>query len=257
MQFHRNAKLGLAGRQQLVLAIESGGSIRQSARTFNVSVATAQSLLEAVARCRGWRRGEPLLPFRSLESTGAQSAAARARARAGDLRLSAADGLGAEARRRRDRVRALDRLEGAEAAPAAPGHRRSLREPAQPLPVALPWRPAAHGLRVSTPASNGLDTASAASAAHKTATIWTASTSCTPSSTITLASPTRRSTTMSVRPRPQASSSAPSPSTRGHGSIVKRVLTDNAWAYTRSRVFSQLLARARDRALHQQALPPP
>ena len=62
---------------------------------------------------------------------------------------------------------------------------------------------------------------------------------------------------MSVRPRPQASSSAPSPATRGHGSIVKRVLTDNAWAYTRSRVFRQLLARARDQALHQQALPPP
>jgi len=99
MQFHRNAKLGLAGRHQLVLAIESGGSIRQSARTFNVSVATAQSLVEAVARCRGWRTGAPLLPFRSLESTGAQSAAARARARGGDLRLSAADGLGAEARR--------------------------------------------------------------------------------------------------------------------------------------------------------------
>ena len=47
MQFHRNAKLGLAGRQQLVLAIESGGSIRQSARTFNVSLATAH---------RWWKR---------------------------------------------------------------------------------------------------------------------------------------------------------------------------------------------------------
>ena len=47
MQFHRNAKLGLAGRHQLVLAIESGGSIPQSARTFNVSVATAH---------RWWKR---------------------------------------------------------------------------------------------------------------------------------------------------------------------------------------------------------
>ncbi len=103
MQFHRNAKLGLAGRHQLVLAIESGGSIRQSARTFKRLGSDRSSLVEAVARCRGWRTGEPLLPFRSLESTGAQSASARARARGGDLRLSAADGLGAEARRRRDR----------------------------------------------------------------------------------------------------------------------------------------------------------
>jgi transposase InsO family protein len=41
MRFHRNAKLGLAGRYQLVLAIERGGSIRASARAFNISVATA------------------------------------------------------------------------------------------------------------------------------------------------------------------------------------------------------------------------
>lgn len=41
MRFHRNAKLGLAGRYQLVLAIEGGGSIRETASLFNVSVATA------------------------------------------------------------------------------------------------------------------------------------------------------------------------------------------------------------------------
>jgi len=94
MQFHRNAKLGLAGRHQLVLAIESGGSIRQSARTFNVSVATAH---------RWWKRwrdagageGESRSCLFDRSSRAAhKSAAARARARAGDLRLSAADGLG-------------------------------------------------------------------------------------------------------------------------------------------------------------------
>jgi transposase InsO family protein len=41
MPFHRNAKLGLAGRRELVLAIASGSSLRQAAATFNVSVATA------------------------------------------------------------------------------------------------------------------------------------------------------------------------------------------------------------------------
>jgi transposase InsO family protein len=41
MRFHRNAKLGLAGRRELVLQIAGGSSIRQAAATFNVSVATA------------------------------------------------------------------------------------------------------------------------------------------------------------------------------------------------------------------------
>jgi transposase InsO family protein len=47
MQFHRNAKLGLAGRYELVLAIERGCPIRQAAASFHVSPATAH---------RWWRR---------------------------------------------------------------------------------------------------------------------------------------------------------------------------------------------------------
>jgi transposase InsO family protein len=47
MRFHRNAKLGLAGRRELVLAIATGGSMREAAATFNVSVATVH---------RWWRR---------------------------------------------------------------------------------------------------------------------------------------------------------------------------------------------------------
>ncbi len=41
MHVHRNAKLGLAGRRELVLAIASGSSIRKAAAGFNVSPATA------------------------------------------------------------------------------------------------------------------------------------------------------------------------------------------------------------------------
>ena len=41
MRFHRNAKLGLAGRRELVLAVAAGASLREAARTFNVSLATA------------------------------------------------------------------------------------------------------------------------------------------------------------------------------------------------------------------------
>jgi len=41
MQLHRNAKLGLRGRRELVLAIESGMSLKAAAVSFNVSPATA------------------------------------------------------------------------------------------------------------------------------------------------------------------------------------------------------------------------
>src|SRR3954462_5503433 len=41
MRFHRNAKLGLAGRLALVRAIEDGLSLKAAAATFSVSPATA------------------------------------------------------------------------------------------------------------------------------------------------------------------------------------------------------------------------
>jgi len=47
MRFHRNAKLGLAGRRELVLQVAGGSSLREAATSFHVSVATAH---------RWWRR---------------------------------------------------------------------------------------------------------------------------------------------------------------------------------------------------------
>src|SRR3954454_8964445 len=47
MRFHRNAKLGLAGRLQLVEDIERGCSCREAARRRGVSPTTA---------CKWWRR---------------------------------------------------------------------------------------------------------------------------------------------------------------------------------------------------------
>jgi transposase len=41
MVFHRNAKLGLAGRYALVRAVEDGRSLRVAAAAFSVSPATA------------------------------------------------------------------------------------------------------------------------------------------------------------------------------------------------------------------------
>jgi len=50
MQFQRNAKLGLAGRRELVLAIERGSSIRQAAVDFQRVVGDCSSLVVALAR---------------------------------------------------------------------------------------------------------------------------------------------------------------------------------------------------------------
>lgn len=41
MSFHRNAKLGLAGRHALVCAVEGGMTLREAAASFSVSLATA------------------------------------------------------------------------------------------------------------------------------------------------------------------------------------------------------------------------
>ena len=50
MNLHANAKLGLAGRRELVLAIEKGMTLKAAAAAFSVSPATAH-------RCgtAGWR----------------------------------------------------------------------------------------------------------------------------------------------------------------------------------------------------------
>ena len=42
MVFHRNAKLGLAGRYSLVCAIEGGMTLKAAAAAFSVSPATAR-----------------------------------------------------------------------------------------------------------------------------------------------------------------------------------------------------------------------
>ncbi len=56
MSFHRNAKLGLAGRYALVCAIEEGMTLKQAAACFSVSPATAHRWwhrwLEATAEAR-------------------------------------------------------------------------------------------------------------------------------------------------------------------------------------------------------------
>ena len=72
MNLHANAKLGLAGRRELVLAIEEGLSLKAAAAAFSVSPATAHrwwhrwlrrrpsrasALARPLARGRGASRG--------------------------------------------------------------------------------------------------------------------------------------------------------------------------------------------------------
>ena len=121
MYLHANAKLGLAGRLALVRAIEDGLSLKAAAAAFSVSPATAH---------RWWHRWldggrQAGRAVRSLEPAAPLAAAARPRAAGADLRLPPQDRLGAAPGRRRDRLRALDRLEGAQAS-------RALAAPARP-----------------------------------------------------------------------------------------------------------------------------
>src|SRR5437773_1238584 len=104
----------------------------------NFMNARGQLLLEAHIRSL-----DPAMPT-SLEPAAPLAAAARARARRSDLRLSTRDRLGSSPGRGRDWLLPLDRVEGAQAGRAlAPSVSR--QRAGQPVRVALPRRPAAHG----------------------------------------------------------------------------------------------------------------
>lgn len=65
MQLHRNAKLGLRGRPELVLAIERGMSLKAAAAAFSVSPATAHRSLACLHdRSSRPRRCPRMLPAR-------------------------------------------------------------------------------------------------------------------------------------------------------------------------------------------------
>ena len=222
MLLHANAKLGLAGRLALVRAIEEGLSLKAAAAAFSVSPATAHRWwhrwLDASEEAR--RSLSCLLDRSSRPQRSPRQLAPELEER--DLRLSTRDRLGAAAGRRRDRLRALDGLEGAPAgrdlAAAARGHGSRPTATSGPAPATCcTWTPAA------TRASCGPATASPATArsAHATGCgprHGSATTTRTRSSTTTPGSPTSSSTT-TRKPRPSpASSSARSPSSPSTGS---------------------------------------
>src|SRR5258708_39564820 len=140
MLLHANAKLGLAGRLALVRAVEEGLSLKAAAAAFNVSPATAH---------RWWHRwleggrspaalvdrsSRPHRSPRELAPEVQEPICACRRATGWGPRLVA----GATGFAHSTVWKVLKRA-GISRRP------RSVSEPGQPLRVALPRRPAAHG----------------------------------------------------------------------------------------------------------------
>ena len=204
MYLHANAKLGLAGRLALVRAIEEGLSMKAAAAAFSVSPATAH---------RWWHRwldaseeaGDAGVSARSLEPAAPLAAAARAASsQERDLRLPPRDRLGAAAGRGRDRVRALDGLEGAPAGrDLAAAERRSRSRPTAtsgPAPaICCTWTSPLRALPAARPPVTG--DRSQRSRNWMRPETGSATTTRTRSSTTTRGSPTSSSTT-TREPRP-------------------------------------------------------
>ena len=221
MYLHANAKLGLAGRLALVRAVEDGLSLKAAAAAFSVSPATAHRWwhrwLEAGEEAR--RTLSCLFDRSSRPHRSPRQLAPELEQR--DLRLPPRDRLGTAPGRRRDRLRALDGLEGAQAGRASRGRRRRPRSrptaTSGPAPaICCTWTQAA------TRASCGPATVSPATARSARAVgasrRGSATTTRTRSSTTTRGSPTSSSTT-TRKPRPSPASSnerSPSSPTRHH-----------------------------------------
>ena len=219
MRFHRNAKLGLAGRHELVLAIAGGRSIREAAATFNVSTATAhrwwQRWRQASTRdrqslaCLFDRSSRPARSPRRLAPACEQAICECRRETGWGPRLVA----GATGFAHSTVWKVLRRF-GLSRPP------RPLREPANryewPCPGDLLHMDVSRYGRFLRPGHRVTGDRSPAQA--PTSRAGSATTTCMRSSTITPASPTPRSTPTSA-PRPLSpSSSARSPSTPPRGS---------------------------------------
>lgn len=140
MRFHRNAKLGLAGRRELVLRIASGCSIREAATIFNVSSATAHRWWRSWRDPSSSERGKPsyLLDRSSRPNRGPRRLAAELEQVICE-RVGETGGPGDESRSPAGLAPTLcGRCSAASASPASTRAGQSLR-------MALPWRPGAHG----------------------------------------------------------------------------------------------------------------
>ena len=250
---HRNAPLTPNGRRRLVALVEEEGlTFEAAAAASNVAKSTGRSGSRAGGRRATSRGADPGLPCRT---------APRAPTAAREMLSDEDHERCCEVRQRTGWGPRLDRLGGGHpprdrasgaappwllAPPSAPA------AAVRPLRVALPGQPAAHGHQAPRALPGARPRGDRQ--AHRSARAEPAGSSCTPSSTTALASPTQRSTTTSG-PRP----SPPSPAGRldwflERGIVTERLLTDNAWVYVQEQGPAGAAGRPSDRALAHQAL---
>ena len=238
MQFHRNAKLGLAGRHELVLAIERGSSIRQAAASFHVSPATAHRWWRRWRRASARERvGLGCLCDRSSRPARSPRRLARASERAiCDCRRKTGWGprlvAGATGFAHSTVWKVLRRfgLSRPRPDPREPANRYEWPCPGDLLHMdtsryARFLRP---GHRVTGDRSQSLRGRSSRSPGRSTTTL-------TRSSTITPDSPTSRSTTTKEPPTVTAFVERALAFFAAHGITARRLMTDNAFVYVRSR----------------------
>ena len=216
-------------------------SLKAAAAAFNVSPATAHRWWH---RWLGGERGgafDVVVSVRSLEPSAPLATPARAGARRADLRLPPQDRLGAAPGRRRDRLRALDGLEGAQAgrdlaaAEACEGACQQLR-------VALPGRSAAHGHKrvrpLPTPGHRVTGDRSSQDRQHRDG-IDIVHAIVDDHSRLAYAeihADQKAATVAAFLERALAFYA-------NHGIRPSRLMTDNAWAYARAKLVQQLIAQ--------------
>jgi transposase InsO family protein len=245
MGFHRNAKLGLAGRHQLVLAIERGCSIRESASLFNVSLATAH---------RWWRRWQdaaaeeraslaclfdrPSRPARSPRRLAPELeeaiCACRRQTGWGPRLVAGATGFC------HSTVWKVLKRAGLSRPP------RAAREPANryewPCPGDLLHMDTSEYARFQRPGHRVTGDRSSQDRRHRDGVDFVHA----------IVDDHSRLAYAEIHPDERAATVAGFLERAlafysSHGIIVRRLMTDNAWAYTRSRVVRELLARAQIR----------
>ena len=230
-------------------------SLKAAAAAFSVSPATAHRWWHRWLD--GGRQPSALLDRSSRPHRSPRLLAAELQERICDCRRT--DRLGSAPGRRRDRLRALDGLEGAQAGRALAARR--LRPRSRPTATSGPapaicctWTSSRYA-RFLRPGHRVTGDRSQRSRNWMRPRRGSATTTRTRSSTTTPGSPTSSSTTTrKQRPSP-ASSSERLAFFAEHGIVAKRLMTDNGFSYVKNRSLRELLAQQRHPPPHHRALP--
>lgn len=241
MSFHRNAKLGLAGRHALVCAVEGGMTLKEAAAAFSVSPATAHRWWHRWAEageearrtlsCLFDRSSRPQRSPRKLAPELEEViCACRRRTGWGPRLVAGATGFA------HSTVWKVLKRAGISRPP------RAAREPANsyewPCPGDLLHMDTSEYVRFSRPGHRVTGDRSSQDRQHRDGVdiVHAVVDDHSRLAYAEIHSDQRATTVVGFLERALAFYAA-------HGISARRLLTDNAWAYTRSRVFRELLAR--------------